>query len=116
MAAALSIANGYGDVDVRQPLSRSYRHVPGGRLQPLCRALRISFARALVGIGCSRYGSKPFFDGVVVSARSARRLLEAIAERERRANDPATVARKKRAKQREERRKAERERERREQA
>jgi hypothetical protein len=46
----LQIANGYGNVDVRDRLPGGYVHIKGQRLQPLCRKLRIKYAKALVEI------------------------------------------------------------------
>lgn len=82
----LKISNGYGNVDVRDGLpSKRYVHVRGERLHPLCRKLGIKFSQALIGLQKSKYGYTPQFDGVVVSVRSAPKLLQAIAEREERA-------------------------------
>lgn len=82
----LSVADGHGPIDVRRGLSSGYVHVQGKRLQPLCRKLKIKFANALVRFnGRSRFGWSPQFDGVVVSTRSAPRLLCAIEERQQRA-------------------------------
>lgn len=82
---ALKISNCYGNVDVRNGLpSKSYVHVRGERLQPLCRKLGINFAQALIGVRKSKYGHTPQFDGVVVSVRSGPKLLQAITEREER--------------------------------
>jgi hypothetical protein len=90
----LKIANSHGCVDVRYGLPKTHMHVKGKRLQPLCRQLRIKFARALVGLEQSGSYYRPTFDGVVVSARSAPKLREAIASRKMRANSPAAIARK----------------------
>lgn len=99
----LSMANDYGSVDIRNGLSRNYVHVGGKRLQPLCRRLGIKYAEALIGFAeggrKGRFGYSPKIDGVVVSARSAPKLLAAIKEREERANTPASVTRRKKAKQ-----------------
>ncbi len=105
---SLKIANRYGNVDVRQALPKRYAHISGERLQPLCRKLGIKYAPALVGFeGKKRYGYSPVFDGVVVSAQSATKLLKAIKEREARAKDPKVIAAKERAKQRRAARQAE---------
>lgn len=79
-AWTLAIANSYGDVDLtRTSLSKQYSHVRGKRLQPICRKLKIKFARAVVGFqGEKQFGYKPLFDGVVVSSRSAQKLSDAI--------------------------------------
>jgi hypothetical protein len=79
----LAIANEYGNVDVRHGLRKGYVHVPGERLQPLCRRLGVKYADALVGIKKVRgWGYKAQTDGVVVSAGSAPRLRRAVGERE----------------------------------
>ena len=77
----LSIVNSYGNVDVRNKLSKAYKHIRGKRLQPLCRKLGIKYAQALVEMKQSGVYYHPVFDGVVVSARSAPKLLEAIIAR-----------------------------------
>ena len=83
---SLRVCNSYGNVDVRVKLSRSYAHIPGPRLQPLCRKLGVRYAKALVGFSKEgRHGYKPVLDGVVVSAKSAPKLLGAIEERSQRA-------------------------------
>jgi hypothetical protein len=101
--ARLKIANTFGSVDVRGKLARTYAHVPGPRLQPLCRKLGIRYADALVGFRergrKARFGYSPVLDGVVVSARSAPKLRKAVEDRDRRAEDRAE-----RDQQREERR------------
>jgi hypothetical protein len=62
--------------------------------------LKIKFAQALIDIaGKKRCGYHPVFDGVVLSARSAPKLLAAIKEREERAQSPAAQARKDKARQ-----------------
>jgi len=78
----ISIANEYGDVDVRNGLTGQYRHISGKRLQPLCRKLNIRFARALVEWGGTYRHPKPVYNGVVVSAASADKLMAAIQARE----------------------------------
>ncbi len=87
----LSISSVHGTVDVRKGLPAGYTHVPGSRLQPICRKLGIKFAEALVGFvergRKARYGWKPLKDGVVVAKRSAPRLLHAAKEREQRASN-----------------------------
>jgi len=96
----LAIANGYGNVDVCDGLRKGYVHVRGQRLQPLCRKLGIKFAQAWIGFdGKKRYGYHPVFDGVVVSARSAPKLLTAIKDRDERAQSPAALFRKEKARQ-----------------
>jgi hypothetical protein len=105
--ASLSIANSYGNVDVRASLSKAYKHVRGPRLQPLCRKLGIKFAPAVVAFQQSGSHLKPVFDGVVISTRSEAKLREAIRAREQRAQSPAATARKERRAA--EKRKAERE-------
>lgn len=92
MTHNLAIANHYGNVDVRNGLSKAYVHVLGQRLQPLCRKMGIKYAQALTGFEergrRGKFGHSPIFDGVVVSARSAPRLLQAVKDRdERKAND-----------------------------
>lgn len=89
----LAIANIYGNVDIRNGLSARYRHVPGDRLQPLCRKLGIRYAPALVDIRKSRFGSRPLTDGVVVSQRSVGKLLAEIQAREHRRRSPEQLAR-----------------------
>ena len=82
-------------------MPKRYVHVPGDRLQALCRKLGIKFAQALVDFGGKkRYGFHPVFDGVVVSARSAVKLQAAIAERKARASSPKAIAAKERGKKR----------------
>ncbi len=84
----LRCVNRYGNVDLtRQVLSKRYDHVPGKRLQVLCRKLRIRFAEAVVGFTGSAPYFSPIKDGVVVSATSAPRLKAAIAESEMRARE-----------------------------
>ncbi len=89
MGLELKIANSYGSIDVRYKLAKSYVHVRGKRLQPLCRKLGIKHAEALVGFSergrKARFGYHLEFDGVVVSARSAPKLLHAVEQREMRA-------------------------------
>jgi len=89
IATPLSIADRYGSVDVRKKMSRSYVHIRGHRLQPLCRNLNIKYAEALVGFDerghKARFGWSPKYDGVVISRRSESRLLLAIEERNARA-------------------------------
>lgn len=89
----LKIANSYGSVDVRGKLARTYVHVPGLRLQPLCRKLGIRYADALVGFSergrKARFGYGPVLNGVVVSARSAPTLRLAVEERDRRSAERA---------------------------
>jgi hypothetical protein len=79
----IAIANHYGNVDLTKTrLTGRYRHIPGKRLQPLCRKLQIRYAEAVTGwSGNKRYGYKPVTDGVVVSAVSAPRLLAEVEAR-----------------------------------
>lgn len=83
MNRLLAIANGYGNVDVTGGVPAGYVHVRGARLQPLCRRLGIRHAAALVGWKkrSRRYPARPVLDGVVVVARSAERLRQAVDER-----------------------------------
>src|SRR6516164_11326689 len=87
----LKIANSYGNVDVRDGVPNGYEHVRGKRLQPLCRKLGIEFDRALVDIEQSGAYRRPIFDGVVVPADCAAKLIEAINARN---NTPAAKAHK----------------------
>jgi len=81
----LKIANCYGNVDTRTGIPKRYTHIPGKRLQPLCRKLGIKYAEAFVGFkGSERKGYKPEIDGVVVSTISAPKLLKEIEERTQR--------------------------------
>ena len=97
----LAIASDFGSIDVRNRLPKTYIHIKGQRLQPLCRKLGIKFAPALIGFGGQkRYGYRPIFDGVVISARSAPRLLAAIKDRDDRAKAPNALARNEKARQR----------------
>lgn len=84
---SLAVTNCYGNVDLtRTTLSRRYTHVRGKRLEITCRRLKIRYAKAVVSFrGESRYGFSPVFDGVVVSSRSAPKLIEAIRERDAKA-------------------------------
>jgi hypothetical protein len=97
----LPIANGYGNVDVRNGTPEGYSHVPGKRLQPLCRKLGIDCADALVGWGGRRRFPKPVFDGVVLAATDKPRLLAEIEKRKLR-NPPekAEAARRRRVRKR----------------
>ena len=72
----IAIANEYGSVDLtKTTLDGRYKHVPGKRLQPLCRKLGFKCAEAIVEwCGSQRRGWKPRTDGVVVSAASAPKL------------------------------------------
>jgi hypothetical protein len=85
----LAIADAGGSVDVRKPLQAHYLHVRGARLQPICRKLKIKFAIALVGFRRSGRSWKPVTDGVVVSARSAPKLLHALEQRSARSRASA---------------------------
>jgi len=95
-------------------LSKAYVHIEGERLQPLCRKLGINYAQALVGFDergrRGKYGYAPSFNGVVVSARSAPKLLKAIQEREARAatRKPTTPEQRRAARQRKQDRDVER--------
>ena len=82
--AFLSIANRYGNVDVRRGVPKGYAHVPGKWLQPLCRKLGIKYAGALVGWGGGWRFPCPHVDGVIVAAESAKRLTQAIQARQAR--------------------------------
>lgn len=73
------------DFDVRQGVPKGYRHIPGERLQPLCRKLGIKFSMALIGFEKSWRYWKPVFDGVVVTLLSAAKLSVAIEARKQRA-------------------------------
>ncbi|MGL4423258.1 MAG: hypothetical protein ACRCZF_21530 [Gemmataceae bacterium] len=92
----LKVSNSYGSVDVRRKLAARYVHVPGPRLQPLCRKLGIRYADALVGFNergrKARFGYKAVLDGVVVSAKSAPKLRNAIVDREQRSQHRAERA------------------------
>lgn len=84
MSEYLSIANSYGNVDIRASIPDGFQHIKGKRLQPLCRKLDIQYANALVGwTGTTKY-PKPDLDGVVVSFESAPKLIQAITERDER--------------------------------
>lgn len=102
----LKVANRFGNVDVRQRRSKAYVHVEGERLQPLCRKLGINYAQALVGFvergRRGKYGYSPLFNGVVVSVRTASKLLQTVKEREERAatRKPVTPEQRKAARQR----------------
>jgi hypothetical protein len=102
----LKIANAYGNVDVRRKLSGAYAHIKGQRLQPLCRKLGIQYAEAMTGfVKNGKYGYKAEINGVVVSFRSAPKLLEKISEREKRATKKTAdqlIADRKRRQQRDE--------------
>lgn len=80
-----SIANDFGNVDVRSTLPKRYIHIPGKRLQPLCRKLGIKYAGAMTGFEKSGRYWKAIIDGIVVSARSAAKLNDAIEARAKRA-------------------------------
>jgi len=84
MSQYLSIANGYGTVDIRESIPDGFQHIKGKRLQPLCRKLEIQYADALVGFGVTKRFPHPELDGVVVSLESVPKLLQTIAEREAR--------------------------------
>ncbi len=78
----LRIANEYGNIETPPP--SGYTHVPGKRLQPLCRKLNIRYAPAMVGWAGTRRHPKPLFDGVVVATKSAPKLLAEIECRSKR--------------------------------
>ena len=77
----MKYVNQYGNVEIRNGVPKGYVHMRGERLQPICRKLGIVWAPALIGFEKNRYGCKPILDGVVVSARSAEKVREAIKER-----------------------------------
>lgn len=85
MSHLLAIANSFGNVDVRTNVPKRYVHIPGKRLQPLCRKLGIKYAEALTGFEESRGYWKAITDGVIISARSATKLQVAIEARAERA-------------------------------
>jgi hypothetical protein len=62
---------------------KGYAHVPGDRLQPVCRKLRVKYAAALVGWQDRgrRYPARPVLDGVVVHASVAEKVRRAAADR-----------------------------------
>lgn len=90
--AITDITNSYGSVDIRNGIPKHYRHVPGKRLTVVCRANKIPHAVALVGFCKSGGYHKPHFDGVIVHCNSLPKLQKILAEREARAKDPKTVA------------------------
>lgn len=79
--STLKIANRFGCIDIQNGVPKGYTHVNGLRLQPLCKKLKIKFAQALVGWGGTERFPKPTFDGVVVSARAAQKLIKEIEQR-----------------------------------
>lgn len=84
MSEYSSIANGYGNVDIRASIPDGNQHIKGKRLQPLCRKLDIQYANALVGWTGTKKYPQPELDGVVVSFDSAPKLIQAITERDER--------------------------------
>lgn len=90
---ALKCLNEFGNVDLstpekRQAIAGEYQHVCGKRLQLICRKLNIPFAEAIVGWNEYRPTKyAPVIDGVVVPVELATLLEEAIAARDRKAND-----------------------------
>jgi len=81
----LSIVSPNGTVDVQTELSGHYCHICGQRLQPLCRKLGTRFAPAVTGFqGAAKPGYGRRIDGVVVSVKSAPRLLAEIRARKKR--------------------------------
>ena len=80
--------NSFGSIDIRVAVPKGCAHVPGKRLQPLCRKLCIPFAEALVGFAKTRFGYKAVTNGVVVGTRRRARLLRAIEDRAARAKTP----------------------------
>lgn len=84
MSEHITIANGYGNVDIQASIPDGFQHVKGKRLQPICRKLGIPYANALVGWAGTKKYPKPEMDGVVVPHESAAKLLQAISERDAR--------------------------------
>jgi hypothetical protein len=76
----LSIANDYGNVDLRSAkLGKRYVVVEGKRLQPICRKLGIAWAPAMTGFSWGRGGwCIPTFCGVVIAKVSEPKLLAEI--------------------------------------
>jgi hypothetical protein len=98
----LKIGNVYGNFDLtRGSCPKGYQVVSGDRLTLLCRKLNLRFVQAVTGwTGKKRYGYKPVFGAVIVSAKAAPKLLAAIQEREAKRQDPKTIAANERAKAR----------------
>jgi hypothetical protein len=74
--------NDYGNVDIRKGVPQGYVHLPGKRLQPLCRKLQIVWGNALVRLVRTRFGFKAILDGVVVHQAAVEVLRHAIKARE----------------------------------
>lgn len=85
MSHLIAIANSFGNVDIRSKVPKRYMHIPGKRLQPLCRKLGIKYAEAMTGFEESRGYWKAITDGVIISVRSATKLKDAIEARAKRA-------------------------------
>ena len=83
-----NIINGYGNIDLRSGVPKGFTHVPGKRLQPLCRKLGIPFGKALLHLKNTPFGVKPITDGVVIEKKAQKKLLRAIEERASRAKTP----------------------------
>ena len=78
----LTITNSFGNVDlVHSTISANYVHIKESRLQPICRKLGVRFAPAIVAFDSTKNGTKPVICGVVVTRRSAGKVLLAIAAR-----------------------------------
>lgn len=105
----LKIANSYGNIDlVHNTVPKGYQFVPGKRLTILAKKLNIKVVKAITAWKKSRrYPTRPIFGGVVCTKKSAIKLLEAIAAREAKANDPKTIEAKNRAAIRREKKKEE---------
>lgn len=79
--------NAYGNVDIREGVPMGLVHFSRERLQPLCRKIGIDYAEAMTGFTSrsKKYGYKPVMDGVVVWAKDANKLRDAINEMDARA-------------------------------
>ncbi len=96
----LKIANSYGDFDkTKNQVPRGYTFLAGTRLSLLCRKHKIRFLRAITSWNVSSWGSKPTFGGVVVTTKQAPKLLAAISERDKKAQDPKVITARAKAKQ-----------------
>ena len=82
-----AIVNEYGNFDLaHDSLPKRYVHVPGLRLQPLCRSIDVRFCTAVVEFREYRAGFySPVKDGVIVASVSESKLRAAIAARDLRA-------------------------------
>lgn len=80
--------NKFGNVDCRGHLPEGCVHVPGKRLQPLCRKLGIVFAEALVDFKKKRGVFKPVLDGVVIESKDEAALRAKLVLRAARRRDP----------------------------